>query len=215
MTKTKITAHAGCMGTLEDSLEAVEAAVRINADICEVDVSALNDGTPVLKHDRVLPTDVGLVKLSEVFEYAKDKNILLNLDVKDKKALKEIELLVESYDLNNRVFLTGIKEKEAMKLRSAGYKLKYYLNHDFPPSITKLDYDDYLNKLVQNAKQLGCIGVNSHYRFCTQDTVMKIHEAGLLVSLWTVDDVDTMKKLINMNVDNITTKRPDLLLNIL
>jgi glycerophosphoryl diester phosphodiesterase len=215
MAKTKITAHAGCMGTLEDSLEAVEAAVRIKADICEVDVSALSDGTPVLKHDMVLPTDIELVKLSEVFEYVKDKNIILNLDVKDKSALKEIELLVESYELNSRVFLTGIKEKEAMKLRNTGYKLKYYLNHDFPPSIIKLDYDDYLNKLVQNAKQHGCIGVNSHYRFCTQETVKKVHEAGLLVSLWTVDDVHTMKKLINMNVDNITTKRPDLLLNVL
>jgi glycerophosphoryl diester phosphodiesterase len=215
MGKTKITAHAGCMGTPNDSLEAVKVAVNIKAEICEVDVSALSDGTPVLKHDRVLPADLELVKLSEVFEYMKDKDILLNLDIKDNNSLKQIELLAEYYGLVNRVFLTGIAENEAIHLCDTGFKIKYYLNNDLKPSIAKLNYDDYLNKLIETIKKLGCIGLNSHYGFCTERAVEKFHDNGLLVSVWTVDNSDDMKKLIEMGVDNITTRRPDLLLDIL
>ena len=215
MGKTKITAHAGCMGTPKDSLEAVKAAVSIKAEICEVDVSALSDGTPVLKHDIVLPIDLELVRLSEVFEYIKDKDILLNLDIKDKNALKQIDVQVESYGLESRVFLTGITEKEALQLFGTGFKLKYYLNHDIKPSFVKFNYDDYLNKLIETIKRFGCIGLNSNYRFCSQKVVEKIHDSGLLVSVWTVDKPEDMKKLIDMGVDNITTKRPDLLLDII
>lgn len=215
MAKTKITAHTGCMGTPQNSLEALEAAVRIKAEICEVDVSALSDGTPVLKHDKVFPTDVGLVRLSEVFEFIKNKNILVNLDIKDMSVLKKVELLAEQYGIEHCIFLTGITEREAIKLKDTGIriKLKCYLNHDLKSSLVKPDYEVYLDKLIGTIKELGCIGLNSHYRFCTQKAVQKIHDAGLQVSVWTVDDLENMKKLIEMGVDNITTRNPGLIID--
>jgi glycerophosphoryl diester phosphodiesterase len=41
--------------------------------------------------------------------------------------------------------------------------------------------------------------------------VRAIHDAGRRVHVWTINDVPTMRALIALGVDGITTDRPDLL----
>lgn len=215
MNRTTVTAHAGCMGTHKDSFEAVVAGVQAGADICEVDVNPSSDGTPLLKHDSVLAGEAGLVKLSEVFKYISDKSVLLNLDIKDIGVVERTILEASSCGLEERIFMTGITEEDAEKLCSRNLKIGYYLNHDIKPQLVVPQYTSYIEKLVDTINRLGCMGLNSHHRFCTKQAVEIIHKAGLLVSVWTVDTSDTMKKLLEMGVDNITTNRPDLLLELL
>ena len=49
------------------------------------------------------------------------------------------------------------------------------------------------------------------YRFLKTNTVKWLHENGIQVIPWTVNDVDEMKKLIEMGVDGIITDFPNLI----
>ena len=46
-----VTAHSGCMGLADNSLEAMEAGIEAGAQIVEFDLNYTSDGAPVLSHD--------------------------------------------------------------------------------------------------------------------------------------------------------------------
>lgn len=207
--KVKVTAHSGCMKTPADSLESVKLGVEIKADICEIDINLLSDGTTVLKHDAVLPDDKNLVKVTEVFEYVKDKNMGLNLDIKNFNAVGKIADEVLKYGLEEKAFLTGISKDRAEILKSSNYKVRYYLNQNLENKLFVSDYNKYIDGLIDTMKSLNCIGLNSNYMNVNSEAVERIQKAGLLVSVWTVDEPELMKKFVDMGVDNITTKNPE------
>lgn len=49
-----ITAHSGCDGTPDNSLEFVRHALQTNADALEVDVRKTKDGILAISHDAIL-----------------------------------------------------------------------------------------------------------------------------------------------------------------
>ena len=60
-------------------------------------------------------------------------------------------------------------------------------------------------------KREGISALNIHKAFCTASFVKSAHKVGLKVFIWTVDDIETAKHLIDMNVDGIITNVPALL----
>ncbi|MEO1451116.1 MAG: glycerophosphodiester phosphodiesterase, partial [Bacteroidota bacterium] len=52
--------------------------------------------------------------------------------------------------------------------------------------------------------------INVNSRFATRRFIRKVQEAGKTIQVWTVDDPENMKKLIQKGVDGIITNRPDL-----
>ena len=53
------------------------------------------------------------------------------------------------------------------------------------------------------------------YKNLTPETLAEARQLGLLVSVWTPDSPDDLKKMIEMKVDAITTNRPDVLKRLL
>ena len=49
----------------------------------------------------------------------------------------------------------------------------------------------------------------------TNSFVRTSHSRGLAVEVWTINDIETMQKLINWGVDGLITDRPDLMLELL
>jgi glycerophosphoryl diester phosphodiesterase len=52
-----------------------------------------------------------------------------------------------------------------------------------------------------------------HYGYVTPDLVSAAHAAGLLVYIWNIDDVETLKPYLAMNLDGIGSNSPDILVN--
>jgi glycerophosphoryl diester phosphodiesterase len=52
-----------------------------------------------------------------------------------------------------------------------------------------------------------------HYGYVTPDLVKAAHAAGLLVYIWNIDDVETLKPYLALNLDGIGSNRPDILVN--
>ena len=193
MHKPSITAHAGALNTEDNTIDSVRAALACGADIFEVDVRFLADGAPALGHNHVGP---GSARLEDVFALMQGCAAHINLDMKETAHVPRMAELVAQYGLQGRAFMTGLFKADCAALRDCG--LPYYLNGADPAA----------------ARDLGTLGVNINYRQCTRRLVRVAHELGLLVSVWTVNSPRTMRKLLRRGVDNITTRRPDLLLEI-
>ena len=51
---------------------------------------------------------------------------------------------------------------------------------------------------------------SGHLMLITPERVARLHERGLFVYTWTVDDADTMRRVIAAGVDGVITNRPEL-----
>lgn len=214
--RVNITAHAGCMGTRMDSIESVEAGIKYGADIIEIDLNIDGSGILVLSHDNP-KAEIKYPAFEEVLEIIKkEQYLVLNIDIKDIKVLGKLNRIISDYGIKDRTFFTGVDFKAIIENQEILRETNYFINLDKPKlNITKLNNKDYLMELFDELKLLNIMGININYRFVTPEIISICKEKGMLSSVWTVDDVDEMKKIINLKVSSITTKRVDILRNLI
>ncbi len=199
------TAHTGCMGTKDNSLESIDAAVNNGADIVEFDLNFTKDGEPVLAHDA---PKGGEVTLDEAFEkVSKFNKIKVNVDIKSTEALEKIKPIAEKYGVQDRIFFTGVHDEFLEDVKSNGGGVPYYLNVDVEPE--RKHTQEYLDSLVEKVKSSGAIGINFNKGNATKQLVDTFHSNGLLVSIWTVDDELDIYRILSYAPDNITTRKLD------
>jgi len=194
MHKTSVTAHAGALKTKPNTLDSIRAGLACGAGVIEVDVRFLPDGVPVLGHTKA---GANAARLEDVFALMQGCETAINLDMKETAHVARMAELVAQHGLQERAFMTGLFKTGCAALRDCG--LPYYLNAADPAA----------------AGALGALGINISYRLCTKKLVQRTHEHGLLVSVWTVNRRQAMRKMLRMGVDNITTRKPDALLELL
>lgn len=202
-----ITAHTGCMNTDDNSITSMRAGVANGAQIIEFDVNFTADGTPVLAHDE--PKGDELL-LEDAFEFlARNISIRANVDMKSTANMPEVQKLADKYGVTNRIFFTGINAEDVEAVRKGCPRIKYYLNVDVDKD--KNTDSEYIKTLVANVKKAGAIGINFNYKNASSDIVKAFHANTLYVSVWTVDDKLSMYEMLEIAPDNITTRKPDML----
>lgn len=206
------TAHTGCVGTEDNSLESIDVGAEYGADIVEFDLNFLSDGTPVLSHDapegEVVTLDEAFGKLSEY------PDLMANVDAKSTQNLKAVKELAEKHGVLDRVFYTGIEEKDVAAVKEQTPDIPYYLNATDVRAPSRHS-DEYLLSLVQRVKDSGAVGINFNKDKASEKLVEAFHDNGLLVSIWTVNKEKDIYRILSYSPDNITTRNPDLLKSIL
>jgi len=71
----------------------------------------------------------------------------------------------------------------------------------------------YQTKWISRAKDAGLDGLDFNYKEINKEYVEAVHQAGLKMFAWTVDDPDDAARLIEYGIDGITTNRPAWLLD--
>ena len=204
-----ITAHTGAFDTEENSIESVEAAIANGVDILEIDIRQRPNGTLVMDHELVITNNDG-IPLSEAFELLKDTKLRINLDIKETKVLNALHDLLVEYGLYDRAFLTGIESKDVAAVKASSCAdMEYYLNCQ--PSRIEIFSEDYQQKLLNQLKETGAVGVNCNYRYAGGQLSDTLHKNGYKLSVWTVNDKTAMKRVLVFKPDNITTKQYELL----
>ncbi len=199
------TAHTGCMGTKDNSLESIDEAIKYGADIVEFDLYFTADGEPVLSHDE---PKGGEITLDEAFERVSRYNGLrVNVDVKTTDALDKVMPLAEKHGISELIFYTGIEESDVEAVLSDSPEVPYYLNVDVKTELNQSE--EYIQMLVKKVKECGAVGINFSKKNATKKIVDAFHENGLLVSIWTVNDKGEICDILALSPDNITTRRPD------
>lgn len=205
------TAHTGCVDTKDNSLEAIEAGVKYGADIIEFDLNFLPDGTPVLSHDKPKGNEV---TLDEAFKKCSEyENLKVNVDVKAVDNLKAVYPLAQKYGIENRIFYTGIHQGFVEAAKKDSPEVSYFLN--FGVDKPRKQTPEYLENLVKTVKDSGAVGINFKKNHATKKLVDTFRKNGLQVSIWTVNKKRKMHKILALGPDNITTRRPDKMQEIL
>lgn len=83
------------------------------------------------------------------------------------------------------------------------------------PWTAGFDIDKFDGNVPEMVKAAGGRVWSSHHRDVSIQNIKQAHDLGLEVKVWTVNDTDDMKKLIEMGVDGIITDYPDRLRKVL
>ena len=224
-----VTAHTGCDGSPANSIESVLTGAGLGADVNEVDVRVSADGVLVLHHDEFLKTraeeitpikylmysdirrmeakrEIGrLTRLDDVFDAVKNRDIALNLDLKDDECVIPAAALVRAHKLGERVVFSGCGYDRACSLKRAYPDFHVLLNADedmLGGGESPVERYRILCGLAQSA---GCRGLNIPHRYCEGELVEYAASAGLPVDVWTVNPEDDFERFIGMGVASITT----------
>lgn len=207
-----LTYHAGALRTKPNTVESIEAALADGASVVEFDVSFRPDGTAVIIHADKPKENEGVLLDDALAAVAKDKNCRINLDIKSTANLPQVDILVKKHGLFERVFYTGVF-RDWVETVKANSEIPYYLNHKV--SAEEAANATLLQKLAEEIIGLGAIGLNSNFSNANATVTEVMHKNGLLVSLWTVNGSKNAAKVISYLPDNITTKKPHLIKNMI
>jgi glycerophosphoryl diester phosphodiesterase len=83
------------------------------------------------------------------------------------------------------------------------------------PWLAGFDIDDFNGSAPRAVKAAGGRIWSPFFKNLTPESLAEARQLGLLVSVWTPDTPDDLKKMIEMKVDAITTNRPDVLKRLL
>ncbi len=224
---TIVMAHRGASKDApENTIPAFEKAVEMKSDFIELDVQETSDGAVVVTHDvntkRVTGynefvwnmtldeikqldaahyfdgyENVEIPTLSEVFDAVGGKikfNIELKYNRHTQNLAKSVADIIMEYGLENDCVITSSK-KEALKDMKAvmpeipcGYILSVSIGKYYD-----LDYADFFS-----------LDLN----YVTKKSLSNCHKVGKPVNAWTVNDTDSMEKMIALGVDSIITDEP-------
>ena len=205
--KTSVTAHSGCMGLADNSLEAMAAGIAAGAAIVEFDLNYTADGTPVLSHNA--PKKAACVTLAEAFAFlAGQDGIQANVDVKSTEHLEKVPALAAEAGVTERIFFTGVDDKMVPAVKEKCPGIPYYLN----AVVRKKDDAD---ALAKKTAALGAVGINLNWKGASPQLIRAFHKKGLPVSVWTVNKPRRIVQMARLGVDNITSRRPELVCDLL
>lgn len=206
-----VTAHTGCEGTADNSLEAIKKGENAGADIVEFDLRFDKDGKGILSHDETVGN---AVSLEEAFELvASFDKLRVNVDCKTTDNLTEVYRVSEKFGITDRIFYTGIEEKDVDAAKTQTPQIPYFLNYKVKGF--KKKNEKYIKSLISLTKEKGALGLNIKHTQCSKKLVEMFRDEGLLVSVWTANNTRVMKKCLAFAPDNITTRFPSTLIKLI
>lgn len=223
--RTLAVAHRGDPYQIrENTLPSLRSALDRGADAVEVDVRVTRDGVPMLLHDATLErlwgherrlaslsadavTDLTagrLPRLGEALRMTLDSRLMIDLPgAPSRRDLAAVIGTVRECGAADRVYWTG-DAPTMLRLRELDGEAEIALTWTTlappRPALLSAVRPRWLNY------RFGLVG---------RDLVDRVHQDGLLVSVWTPDTRRTMRRLLALGVDSVTTNRIDVLRGLL
>lgn len=234
-------AHRGfSRAGLENSMTAFLAAANLGYRYLETDVHTTADGVLHLFHDDTLDRvsdgrgklaeltaqDVAAARIGGVERIPLFDELVtelpqarLNLDVKDWQSVPSLAEAIERHGVHDRVLVTSFSDRRRRAVQkllsrpvagSAGV-LGNGLFTLLGPVLPGAAFRPLMRWVLGGVQALQ---VPVRFRGLTVVTtafLRRAHSLGLVVHVWTINEPDEMRRLLNLGVDGIVTDRADLL----
>lgn len=204
----------------ENTLASLRSALRQGADAVEIDVRLTRDGVPVLLHDATLKrlweldrplrslswaevrsaTGGGVPSLSAALEATEGSRVMVDLpdtpDVRD--ARRVVEAVREAGAQDRVCYCAGAEAMLAVRAADPSAEIALTRSTLAPPRSALLE--------AIRPRWLN-------YRFTLVDRALadRVHRDGYLLSVWTPDTRRSMRRLLALGADSVTTNRIDVL----
>ncbi len=233
-------AHMGGRGEeAENSAAAFANAVRLGYRHLDIDLQATNDGVLVAHHDESLkrltdrnatmadlswrevadlrlPDDQPLARFDELIETHPEA--LWNIELKDDGSIEPTIELIRANGMDRRVCLNTFNDRRLRRIRAAAEAGGLQPAYSTPIGATLwlkaasllpfLPFTTSVDATQAPVKDRGVKVLDRRF-------VQRAHQAGLVVIVWTINDVDEMGRLLDLGVDGILTDHPTTLKSLL
>jgi glycerophosphoryl diester phosphodiesterase len=218
--------HRGAKAyVIENTIESIEKALELGVDGIEVDVHKCASGELVVFHDFTLDRmtngsgELGKCSLSELKVLkVKQQFSIPTLDevlaVVDKKCVMNIELKGKDTArgvckvITNFIEEKGWKNEDFLISSFQHHELEdvYNINPNFRLGVlTKASVTDAL----EFAQTINAYAIHPNYALLSKDNVKLAQNEGYKVITWTVNDHESIKRMISYGVDAIISDNPD------
>lgn len=222
-----IVAHRGASRAEKpgNTVAAFERARELGADWVELDVRLTADRAHAVHHDAELPDgrpicelgagelpefvpllDVALAACTGMGVNVEIKNSPNDVDFDASRSLAEAVVAELSGFARDRVLVTSFDVGSIDRVRS--------LDPTLPTGLLAYDLEE-PQPMIDLAAARGHGAINPWDPYVTHDFMARARDAGLEVNVWTVNEVDRMRELIELGVDAIITDVPDVLRELL
>lgn len=219
-----ISAHRGASGyEPENTLRAFKKAIEMGAPMIELDVHLAKTGELMVIHDFVTKDNKKVVDLTleqlKAYDVGKGEHIPLLSEVFDlvnQRAIINVELKAPGTPqpvaelINNYVKQKKWDPKKFI-ISSFDHELVREFQHYAPQVPTAVLFEGNPIRRAQIATDAGAKNVVLQFKWITPEFIKDAHARGVKVFSYTVNDVETARKLENMGIDGIITNYPDLL----
>jgi len=232
---TKILAHRGASAYMpENTMPAFRLAMEQKADGLELDVHMSKDGEVVVAHDlrlervsdgvgRICDYDLADLRklnfnkgfpdcerctvptLAEVYKLVADTNLIVNVELKTTEELypsmpEKLIRLEKEYAMKGRIVYSSFNHYSLMAIKQFD-----------PTAETGILYDLGLVDPWVYANYVSAKAIHPHYYviLALPEIVVRCHEKGINVNVWTVDDPKAMAFMLSQGVDILMTNKPD------
>lgn len=201
----------------ENTIKAIERAVKMGADYVEVDVRMSKDNQPVIMHDpdiNRMTDGKGLVKdytlqelkkfdlgngetiptLDEVMECVKNR-IGLVIEIKEHGTEGKILEKIDKNELEN-IILTSFYHKSIKNARKINPSIDAGIIFACQPvNVSQMAFNADANIIFPS------------YKYIDEDMIKQAQNKGISVYPWTVDNPEVFEKFTKMCVDGIVTNK--------
>ena len=227
-----VIAHRGAWkntGVAENSIAALQQAIRLGCQGSEFDVHMSVDSVPVINHD---PTIQG----QTIYTSSSAKLMALKLASGENMPSLESFLKVGMTQNNTKLILEikpTINKERALqltkKVMDVVIKLKAqawidYISFDYAICMELMRLDPYVRVAYLNgdkspemlaADKLWGLDYNQSVYQKNPDWIAQAKQKGLTINAWTVNDPALLKSFLDQKIDFITTNEPELLLKMI
>ena len=227
----EVLAHrGGAEESYENTLESFKYSQSLGCKFIETDVQVSSDGIPYIFHDDELkriceiPKKFDGLKSDEIdsltifnnhkipkLEDALNEfpNLSFQIDFKTDEVVEPALNVIQKTNSSDRVCIASFSSKRLERVRSASSNLCISMG---PNEVFKTLLSRY--KLINSSLKGDCLQVPMKYygvKIVTKKFVEYLKSKNIKIMVWTINDVETFKYLIQLEVDGIITDRPKLL----
>lgn len=222
----------------ENTILSLKEGIKSRANGLEIDVHKSKDNKLVVIHDEDVERTFigrGLVKdftlkelkelknrkklfrdnkechiptLEEVLDLIKDKDILLNIELKTdviryEGIEEDVVNLIKKYKIQDKIILSSFNHQSIKKVKLIS-NIK-----------TGMLYEKPIDNIFEYAKALGVEYIHPDLRLVNEELIKEAHKNNLKVNIFTVNNPIYMRMCIANKVDGVFTDYPELLNEIL
>ncbi|MEU4999378.1 glycerophosphodiester phosphodiesterase [Streptomyces sp. NPDC021622] len=207
----------------ENTLPSLRSALERGADAVEIDVRVSRDGVPVLLHDATLKrlwdherplsalsvdevrglTGYGVPTLEEAIEATEGHRLMVDLPGATPESVRTVVGMIADCGAAERAYYcAGAQTMLAVRAADPAAEIALTWTSLAPPRRAVLD-------------AIKPRWLNYRFTLLDRDLTVEVQREGFLVSAWTPDTKRSMRRLVDIGVDAITTNRVDVLHRVL
>jgi len=222
----KVLGHRGAPALEpENTLRSFKKAIELGVDQIELDVHFSKEGELMVIHDEKLNRTTngkGFVKdftlaelkkldagkgeeiptLQEVIKLVRDKDVFLQVELKELNMEKHVLDLIQKNNFEEKVMIISFLHKELRKIKELNSRIKTGI-------LIGRRFVDPLKRL----REVKADAASMRHTLVSKRLVGKLHQNNIELTVWVVNELKDVRRMVDLGVDIIGTDKPDLVIS--